>query len=178
MNAPIERNNFVIISGCSGGGKSTLIEALRERGYAVVEEPGRRIVQEQEEADADALPWVDLGQFLDLALARYIHDFNSGGDQLTFFDRGIIDAVQLDASQPSYFHEAARNFRYHPVVFLVPPWEEIYQNDSERKHDFSAAVKEFDELMIKYPRYGYQTTIIPKAPVEDRVNFILHHIRL
>jgi predicted ATPase len=38
-------DRFVVISGCSGGGKSTLLAELARRGHAVVEEPGRRIVQ-------------------------------------------------------------------------------------------------------------------------------------
>ena len=40
-------NRFVVISGCSSGGKSTLVVELGRRGYAVVEEPGRRIVKEE-----------------------------------------------------------------------------------------------------------------------------------
>ncbi len=35
-------DRFVVISGCSGGGKSTLISELSRRGYDVVEEHGRR----------------------------------------------------------------------------------------------------------------------------------------
>jgi predicted ATPase len=31
--------SFVVISGCSGGGKSTLLSELQRRGHAVVEEP-------------------------------------------------------------------------------------------------------------------------------------------
>jgi hypothetical protein len=38
-NSPM--NRFVVISGCSGGGKSTLLAELARRGQAVVEEPGR-----------------------------------------------------------------------------------------------------------------------------------------
>ena len=38
---------FVVISGCSGGGKSTLLTELGRRGYMTVEEPGRRIVKEE-----------------------------------------------------------------------------------------------------------------------------------
>jgi predicted ATPase len=34
-------NCFVVISGCSGGDKSTLLIELGRRGYATVEEPGR-----------------------------------------------------------------------------------------------------------------------------------------
>ena len=38
-------NASCVISGCSGGGKSTLLMELARRGHAVVDEPGRRIVQ-------------------------------------------------------------------------------------------------------------------------------------
>ena len=44
-------DRFVVISGCSGGGKSTLLAESGRRGYAVVEEPGRRIVQNQAISD-------------------------------------------------------------------------------------------------------------------------------
>ena len=44
-------DRFVVISGCSGGGKSTLLAELGRRGYAVVEEPGLRIVQNQAISD-------------------------------------------------------------------------------------------------------------------------------
>ena len=40
-------NRFIILSGCSGGGKSTLLAELARRGFATVEEPGRRIVIEE-----------------------------------------------------------------------------------------------------------------------------------
>ncbi|MGE8398258.1 MAG: AAA family ATPase, partial [Comamonas sp.] len=32
-------NPFVLISGCSGGGKSTLLSELQNRGYTVIQEP-------------------------------------------------------------------------------------------------------------------------------------------
>lgn len=51
---------FVIISGCSGGGKSTLIDELAKRGHAVVEEPGRRIIADERARGGTALPWIDL----------------------------------------------------------------------------------------------------------------------
>lgn len=38
---PIVKENYVVISGCSGGGKSTLLSELAARGYHVVHEPGR-----------------------------------------------------------------------------------------------------------------------------------------
>lgn len=177
---PIIKENYVIISGCSGGGKSTLLSELVKRGYAVVLEPGRQIVKEQHAIDGDALPWINSQKFLDLALSRYLYQFNSQKqtDQLIFFDRGIIDSVTLNFPQPEYFKNAAKNFRYNRLVFLVPPWKEIFVNDAERKHDFEMAVKEFDELLIKYKNFGYETVLIPKVSVKERVDFILNRLRI
>ena len=49
--------------------------------------------------------WTNPQKFLDLALSRYLYQFNSQAqtDQFIFFDRGIIDAVQLDFPQPNTF---------------------------------------------------------------------------
>ena len=177
-NFPIVKNNYVIISGCSGGGKSTLLSELASRGYSVILEPGRQIVKEQTAINGDALPWTNLKKFLDLALSRYLFQFNSQKDQqqLLFFDRGIIDSVQLNTSQPEYFRNAAKNFRYNRLVFLVPPWQEIFTSDKERKHSFESAKNEFDELLIKYKNFGYETILIPKVSVKERADFILEKL--
>lgn len=118
---PITKNNHVVISGCSGGGKSTLLSELARRGYSVVPEPGRQIVKEQTAIVGDALPWTNLPKFLDLALSRYLFQFNSQkeGSQPIFFDRGIIDALQLDHSQPEYFQNAAKKFRYNSQFLWI-----------------------------------------------------------
>jgi len=177
-NFPIVKNNYVIISGCSGGGKSTLLSELASRGYSVILEPGRQIVKEQTAINGDALPWTNLKKFLDLALSRYLFQFNSQKDQqqLLFFDRGIIDSVQLNTSQPEYFRNAAKNFRYNRLVFLVPPWQEIFTSDKERKHSFESAKNEFNELLIKYKNFGYETILIPKVSVKERADFILEKL--
>ena len=176
---PLVKDNYIVISGCSGGGKSTLLSELASRGYSVVQEPGRQIVKEQSAINGDALPWSNPEKFRDLLLSRYIFQFNSQKQQqLVFFDRGIIDALQLDSSQPEYFQRAAQNFRYNRLVFLVPPWEEIFASDSERKHDFESAKKEYDELLIKYKNLRYETLIIPKSSVKERADFILEKLEI
>ncbi len=58
---------FVTISGCSGGGKSRLLTDLARRGYAVVEEPGRRIAREELERGGSARPWRDMKEYARLA---------------------------------------------------------------------------------------------------------------
>src|SRR5580700_4828575 len=86
---------FLVISGCSGGGKSTLLTELGRRGYMTVEEPGRRIVKEELLGNGLALPWVNEAAFarraITLALPDRAKAIGHGG--WVFFDRGLIDAA-------------------------------------------------------------------------------------
>ena len=174
----IRNSNYVVLTGCSGGGKSTLLTKLASRGFRVVVEPGREIVREQTAINGRGLPWVDLDLFLELALSRYMHSFLAEKERqdYVFFDRGILDAVQPDRNQGAHFSQAASKFRYAEKVFFLPPWKEIYKNDPERKHTFDDAVHEYNSLLKSYKNYGYQVILVPKAPVEERVNFILGHL--
>ena len=88
-------DRFVVISGCSSGGKSILLAELSRRGYAVVEEPGRRIVKGELANDGVALPWVDATAFLRRAVAMALADRAAAiaSDGWVFFDRGLIDAA-------------------------------------------------------------------------------------
>jgi predicted ATPase len=67
-------DRFVVLSGCSGGGKSTLLTEFARRGHAVVEEPGRRIVREETARGGGALPWVDAEAFLRRAISMALED--------------------------------------------------------------------------------------------------------
>jgi len=80
----------------SGGGKSTLLAELRRRGHAVIEEPGRRIVQEQTRTGGQALPWLDITAFLRRAIDLAVNDHATAprdNSQWVFFDRSLIDAA-------------------------------------------------------------------------------------
>ena len=67
-------DRFIILSGCSGGGKSTLLAELVRRGFATVEEPGRRIVIEETRNGGTALPWIDIEAFARRAIAMALED--------------------------------------------------------------------------------------------------------
>lgn len=167
----------VVISGCSGGGKSTLLAELASRGFAVVEEPGRRIVAEELAGEGAALPWVDLAAFARRAVDMAIADFATAGRQRgwTFFDRGLVDAAA--ALQHAQGGDAIERWgaacRYHEQVFLTPPWPEIYVHDPERRHGFEEAAAEYDRLVSAYSALGYRLVILPKAAVSLRADYLL-----
>lgn len=171
-------NHFIIISGCSGGGKSTLLAELQQRGHAVVEEPGRRIVQEQIRMGGQALPWLDMAAFLRRAIDVALDDHANaphGRSQWVFFDRGLIDAataLQALTGEP-VLDKLGQQYRYHPRVFLAPPWPDIYVQDVERRHDMVAALHEFERLQRTYPTLGYAVSLLPKVGVAQRADFVL-----
>lgn len=167
----------VVLSGCSGGGKSTLLAELERRGFTVVLEPGRRIVEEEHRGTGLALPWVDLAAFARRAIDLASEDRKRVADDAgwVFFDRGLVDAAV--ALQHATGHAAADVLapyeRYHRSVFLTPPWPEIYVNDGERQHAMAEAVAEYDRLCVAYRELGYETIVLPKVGVADRADFIL-----
>jgi predicted ATPase len=168
---------FVIISGCSGGGKSTLLAELARRGFATVEEPGRRIVAEEMRTGGTALPWVDAGAFarraVEVALADRAAAPESGS--WVFFDRGLVDAASaLQAITGALvLRPLTEAHRYHARVFLAPPWPEIYLTDAERRHGMEAAIAEYERLCRDYPALGYAVDILPKAGVGERADYVL-----
>lgn len=171
----------VVLSGCSGGGKSTLLGELKRRGHGTVPEPGRRIVAEELQSGGTALPWCDLAAFATRALALAAEDRTRMGQETgwVFFDRGLVDAaVALDhAGGQAAAITLARFPRYHRTVFLTPPWPDIYQKDGERRHDLDEARAEYGRLIGAYRALGYRTVVLPLASVEERADVVLGHLR-
>jgi predicted ATPase len=170
-------DRWVVISGFSGGGKSTLLSELSRRGYLTVEEPGRRIVKQELSGDGKALPWVDGAAFALRAMSLALADRAAleGSTDWVFFDRGLIDAAagfERETGQRVLVNLQSAN-RYHRRVFLTPPWPQIYVTDEERRHELDAALGEYQQLLEVYPSLGYDVVVLPRVSVSRRADFIL-----
>ncbi len=162
----------IAISGCSGGGKSTLLTALAGRGFATIAEPGRRIVE-----SGGPMPWDDLAAFAQRAIELALADLEAAASLPgpVFFDRGLIDAaVALEhaTGEPAPIDLTNR----YDHVFLAPPWPEIHVTDSARRQGMDEALAEYARLETAWPRLGYSVTLLPRLPVEARANFVLDRI--
>ncbi|MEO5867522.1 MAG: AAA family ATPase [Sphingomonas sp.] len=162
---------LVVLSGGSGGGKSTLLTALAQRGFGTVPEWGRAMIA------AGSSPWADPVGFLRRAVAKAQHDREAAIERggLIFFDRSLVDvasALQYLAHEP-VLHALCDAARYDRRAFLAPPWPEIYVNDEDRRHGFDRALAEYERLARDYPALGYEVVILPKVSVEERIAFVL-----
>lgn len=94
-----------------------------------------------------------------------------------FFDRAIPECLawmQLSglALQPHHLAAPAR-FRYASSIFVAEPWPEVYVRNAERQASFERASRSYGPTVAAYVEAGYSPSIIPKASVQERVEFVL-----
>lgn len=165
-----------VISGAPGSGKTSTLNFLQDAGYSIVEESARRILKSID--DKTLVPRALAKRFIEEDEARYLS--SSVAEHPVLFDRGILDSLCFAVSTGFLpeMEAIARSalFPFSNPIFLFPPWEDIYQNDSQRTQSFDEAVIVFERLHNWFHRIGYTTFICPRASVEQRRDVIVSEI--
>ncbi|MCU1232614.1 MAG: hypothetical protein JWP63_581, partial [Candidatus Solibacter sp.] len=161
--SPIHNPNLFVISGGPGSGKTTLLRELAKFGIEHAPEVARQIIQEQVQAGGSALPWHDRQAYTDLMLHRSVASFlaHTPAPTPTLSDRGIPDTLcyagRIGLRETRFIEAACARYRYASLVFLTPPWQEIYATDAERKQDFAEAEQTYAPLVDVYRELGYHS---------------------
>jgi len=177
-------DRFVVLTGGPGSGKSTLIAALAARGLSTMPEAGRAIIQDQVAIGGSALPWADRSAFAELMLRWELRSYRAAGERAgpVIFDRGVPDVVGYlrlcGLLVPDHIARAAETYRYHRRVFVAPPWEQIFTQDTERKQTFTEAKATCAVVSEVYEALGYELISLPLVPVEERADFVAETIGL
>jgi predicted ATPase len=172
--------NFYIVTGGPGVGKTTLLLELEKSGYTYIPEVAREIIQEQLKSGGDKLPWGNAESYRDLMLQKSVETYLSAeksSEKILFFDRGIPDTLAysnlINLPITKELENSVEHYRYNRKVLILPPWKKIYHTDDERKQDFYEAVRTFDALTEVYRNLDYELIEVPKAAVEKRTEFII-----
>jgi predicted ATPase len=167
----------IVVTGGPGAGKTTLLLALQARGYTIVADTARTIIQDRRRRGLSARP--DPYAFAHEILRIDVENFLQHGASRSpvFFERGVIDALclvdrvaPLDDSERSTW---LSKYRYFPKVFVLPPWKAIYVNDAERDHTFAHAESVNTITQDWYRQCGYQAIEVPLVSIDDRCRFVL-----
>ena len=166
---------WTVITGAPSSGKTTVIRALEKKGFPVVHEVARSIIDremargltlEQIKAEPDRFENAILAE--KLAIESRLAE-----NEEIFFDRGVPDSIayfQLEGLDPAAPQAASRIRRYRRVWFFdrlpdVP--------DRVRAEDDAAAARIERLLLGAYGRLGYRVIRSPVAPVGDRIEQIV-----
>jgi len=173
----------IVITGGPSTGKSTVIEELKRRSFICYDEVSRDIIKEAQESGIEQLFLKDPYLFSQKLLEGRVKQFNKADDvtdELIFFDRGIPDVNAymrfIKQDIPEEFEKITRAHMYDNLVFIMPPWEDIYVTDAERYESFNQAQLIHNKLVNYYKELGYYLVFVPFGPVEKRVDYILNRI--
>ena len=176
------QKEIIVLLGGPGTGKSTLINELVARGYCCYPEISRQVTLEAQQRGIDQLFLEEPLLFSEMLLEGRIQQSENAKkehDNVVFIDRGIPDVVAymdyIGDEYPEHFVKACENCKYSKT-FILPPWEEIYQSDTERYENFEQAIMIQKHLIETYKKYGYDLIEVPKDTVENGILYILDKI--
>ncbi|MDM1071806.1 AAA family ATPase [Empedobacter brevis] len=180
----IQYQNYYVITGGPGVGKTTLLNALEIKGMSVVAEDARQIIKEQMQINGEGLPWKNKTLYAELmfeaSLSTYRKVVSEVCDKTVFFDRGLLDVIcymEMENIPISEEQNSLVNANpYNRKVFILPPWLDIYETDNERKQTWKEAMYTFDKMKQTYLDFGYNVIEVPKETVGNRCEFILDNI--
>jgi len=172
----------IALIGGPGTGKTTLINALKAKGFACMEEISRQVTLEAQQKGIDQLFLEDPLLFSEHLLLGRQNQFLKADDlnhEIVFFDRGLPDVVAyldyLKSSYPESFKTICSQHKYN-YIFILKPWKAIYEQDNERYETFEQALIIHNFLMETYTSYGYSIIETPFGTVQERIDFILDHL--
>lgn len=183
MKEKLER---IVITGAPGTGKTSVIEALKNKGYHIFPEVIREFTAQetatQEEPQTATNPIVFAKDSLDFnqkLMDGRKKQFNAALEITPgplFYDRGLPDVLAyMDYFDQSYgpdFEQLCASHRYDRV-YIMPPWEEIFHSDGGRFETYQQALDLHESLLTRYSAFDYQLLTVPKDTVAARVEHIM-----
>lgn len=174
----VMKGTRIILTGGPGSGKSSLLDALGQRGYSCQKEAARRVILQNN--NLNYTPWGDRQGFIRLVYEQLLNDLQEKPEGLVFCDRSMLDCIAYAKEGklpvPEYLLDFDPSDYYHRQAFILPPWPHIYKKDAARQQEFAEAVSLYRFITSTYIEYGFQLTEVPPLPMEERVGFILEKL--
>ena len=162
-----------VITGGPGTGKSTLLAALADEGFAIFPEVARDILQAPGGMELRA---ERPAEFATAMLEAEQTAWLAAKPGWAVYDRGFPDIagfLELESMAVSNaVDEACLDLRYSGPIFRAPSWRAIYSTDEQRIQSWEQAVASDLAVCAAWRTFGYDLVDLPLASVSDRVQFV------
>jgi len=161
----------IVLTGGPSSGKSTTIDALRTRGFRVLDEVAREVLSEGRYSRTNGYDKLQ-AEILKRQLER-----EQLLTDLTFMDRSAVDGIAYCLlylnSLPQVFREVDFKGRYNRVFLLdrLP----LEKDGLRVEADDAEAQMVHDKIRDVYLMTGYEPVQVPIMSVRDRVDFIINN---
>lgn len=174
-----ENQQKIVLIGGPGTGKTTVINALKNKGFYCFEEVSRAVTLKAQKDGIEQLFLTEPLLFSEMLLKGREEQFLNADkrkEQIVFFDRGIPDVHAymnyFKTAYPDLYLEKSKAYKY-TIIFHFSPWEEIHTTDNERYETFEESVKIDTFLIDAYTELGYNLINVPFGSVKERTDFII-----
>ncbi|VVB77732.1 AAA domain protein [uncultured archaeon] len=164
-----------VLTGGPCCGKTTLINELRKKGYQILDEVAREVLDGRKRKSLE-----DGMQSLqeEIFEKQMIKEDKLNG-KTAFLDRGLIDGFAYQNIFLGYvsedFKKKIKCREKYSEIFVLDRLP--YKNDGIRKESDEEAQKIHEEIIRQYQNQGYSPIFIPvKENVEQRVDLILKYL--
>ncbi|MGB0274266.1 MAG: AAA family ATPase [Flavobacteriaceae bacterium] len=170
----------VVLTGAPSSGKTTLLNSVNHAEISCYSEVSRAVISAAQ-AKGIHRPFLENPlAFSETLFENRLHDyFTESTLPVQLYDRGIHDVVaylhELGYDIPCGMEEDCTNFTYDKV-FVFPPWEAIFEQDTQRMEDFNESEKNHLALIETYANYGMECIEVPRVSVPKRLAFILENL--
>lgn len=174
----------IVLIGGPGTGKSTVLNALKTRGFHCMSEVSREVTLEAQKKGIQQLFLTEPLLFSKMLLEgreRQYKEADETDADWVFFDRGLPDVfAYMDYTKdeyPGYFKEKSEQYQYS-YIFAFKPWRKIYVSDNERYESYEESVLIDQYIQKAYQELGYKIIEVPFGSVNERSDFIINWLNL
>ena len=180
---------LIVITGGPGTGKTSLIEALAERGWASVPEAAIEVIGElNEEMGLERQKeWrhAHRGEFQGRVLARQRELEEAAlasGESVVFLDRSRVDGLAycryFNENPPPELVRAAGEIRFDDVVWLEQLRTFPERAATGRTSDRTASIALGSEIATVYAELGFELLRLEDRPLAERTDLLLQQLGL
>jgi predicted ATPase len=166
----------IVLTGGPCTGKTTVIEELASRGYAILPEAARLVIaQLKKENKFSPEKAAEIQQHI---LSKQVELESKLDEGLVFFDRSGLDTAAYCRFFKTHLPYSIQMYAAHSgfsKVFILEPVGE-FQNDEIRYENREEAKQIHELIRNTYAEFGYQPISVPVIPPKQRADFILNKL--